>query len=105
MSWISKLRNTLRPARLDEDLRDEMRDHIDRRTEDLQLKGQDGEDAHRQASVLFGNASVLREQSREFRLWSSLEGSLQDVRYAWRGMLRSPAVAATAVLSLALAIG
>ena len=105
MSWLSRITNALSPRRLDKDLTEEMADHLERRAAALGDKGLTHEEARRQAHVRFGNASRLQEESREFRLWAGLEGTLQDVRYAWRGMRKGPAFAVTAVFSLALAIG
>jgi len=93
------------PKRLDDDLLDEMADHIERRAAALRDQGLSDEDARRQATVRFGNVTQLREQSREIRLSSILETTFQDLRYAWRGLRKSPAFALTAILSLALAIG
>ncbi|HEX4807853.1 MAG TPA: ABC transporter permease, partial [Bryobacteraceae bacterium] len=104
MSWFSRLRNALHPRRLDDDLADEMADHVLRRADALGQKGLDGEEALQQARLRFGNTTRVREQSRGIRLWAALEGTLQDVRYAWRGMRKGPAFTATAVLSLSLAI-
>lgn len=105
MSWLSRLTNALNPRRLDKELADEMTDHVKRRADAFEEAGLDHEEAQRRASARFGNTMRLREESRENRLWAGLEGTLQDVRYAWRGMRKGPAFAATAVLSLALAIG
>ena len=105
MSWFSRLRNAVQPRRLDGDLRDEMSDHLERRAAALREKGLPAAEAQRQASVRFGNVTRLREQSREIRLSTIVETTFQDIQYAWRGMLKSPAFAATAILSLALAIG
>lgn len=105
MSWLSRLRNALNPRRLDEDLDEEIRDHLARRAAALEEKTGGAEEAQRQARLRFGNTTRLREESRAFRLWAGLEGTLQDIRYGWRGMRRGPAFAATAVLSLGLAIG
>ncbi len=105
MSWLSRLKNALNPRRLEEDLADEIRDHLERSAAAFGDAGLTPEDAERRARVRFGNATRLREQSRDIRLWAGLEGALQDLRYAWRGMRKTPAFAATVVLSLALAIG
>ncbi len=105
MSWFSRLKHAFRPQRLDAELQEEMRDHLERRAAALQEKGLEGKEAERQAALRFGNQTKLQEQSREIRLWAALESSWQDTRYAWRGMRRSPAFALTAILSLSLAIG
>jgi predicted permease len=105
MSWISRLKNAFRPQRLDEDLADEMLDHVERRAAALRAAGWQPDEAQRQAATVFGNTTKLREQSREVRLWAALESMLQDTRYAWRGLRKNPAFTVTAVLSLGLAIG
>jgi predicted permease len=105
MSFFSKLRNALHPKHLDEELRAEMSDHLERRAAALREKGLSADDAQREASRRFGNLTQIREQSRGFRLSATLETTLQDLRYAIRGMRKSPAFAVTAILSLALAIG
>jgi len=105
MSWFSRLRNALSPRRLDEELAEEMADHIARRATALNQEGLSPEVAQRQARLRFGNSTLRREESRELRVLATLQGTLQDARYAWRGMRKSPAFAVTAVLSLALAIG
>ena len=105
MSWFSRLIHAVNPRRLDHDLAEELQDHLERRASELSQKGMNAEEATRQAQVRFGNVTRLCEQSRDFRLWTTLEGTFQDIRYAWRGMRKGPAFTATAVLSLGLAIG
>lgn len=105
MSWFSRLKHAFRPQRLDAELDEEMRDHLERRATALQSRGFGSEGAKRQASLRFGNRTKLQEQSREIRLWAALESAWQDIRYAWRGMHKTPAFTITAVLSLSLAIG
>ena len=105
MSLFLRLRNAIRSKRLDQELLDEMADHLARRAAVLREDGLEPESAHREAVRRFGNITQLREQSREIRLASAIETTLQDLRYAWRGLRKSPAFAVTAILSLALAIG
>jgi predicted permease len=105
MSWISRLTNALDPRRLDAELAEEMRDHIERRAADLRGQGLSADEARRQSASAFGNLTALQEKSRDVRLWAALEGSCQDARYAWRGLMRNPIFAVTAVVSLGLAIG
>lgn len=105
MSFFTRLQNALRPRGLDEELAEEIRDHIEHSAADLQAQGIGPAEARRLAARNFGNAAALRERSRDIRLWAAAESTLRDVRYAWRGLLRNPVFAATAVVSLALAIG
>jgi predicted permease len=105
MSWFSRLKNALRPTRLDDELEEELHLHIENRVADLCQRGLTEDEARRQALVHFGNVTRLREQSRDIRLWAALETALHDTRYGLRTMLRTPAFTITAVLSLALAIG
>ena len=105
MSWFSRLKNALSPRRLDEDLAEEIADHLRRRAAALQEEGREATEADREAHIRFGNPTRIREETRAVRLFSQLEGTLQDFRYAWRGMRKSPAFALTAILSLGLAIG
>jgi len=105
MSWISKLKNTLSPNRLDTDVAEELRDHLARRAESLESQGIPPAEAHRRAALAFGSVAAIREETRERKLWPAIESALQDIRYAAREMRRGPIFALTAVLSLGLAIG
>ncbi len=105
MSFFSRLKNAVHSRRLDDELVDELKDHVARRTAALRKQGLSEEEAARDALRRFGNLTQVRERSREIRLSTLLETALQDLRYAVRGMRKSPAFAITAILSLALAIG
>jgi putative ABC transport system permease protein len=105
MSWINRLSATIRSRRIDHDLDDEVRFHIERRTEELIAQGVAPEEARREAARLFGNRTLLKERARDRDIFVWLETALQDVRYASRTLRRNPGFAATAILSLALGIG
>ena len=105
MSWWSRLANALHSRRLDDSLEDEIQDHLERRAAALREEGITPDEARRRALAAFGSVTRIREESREIRLSAGLESTIQDVRYAWRTMRRSPAFTITAILSLGMAIG
>ena len=102
MNWIPSI---FRRRKLYDDLSEEIRAHIQERTEQLIGEGVSAEDAERQARVAFGNRALLEERSREVWQWPTLTSIWADVRFALRQSRRSPGFAAAAVLTLALAIG
>lgn len=105
MSWLTRLRNAFHPRRLDDDLAEEIRDHLERRTAELRRGGLSEAEARRQSAQRFGNEARVREESRALRLWPVVEETIQDLRYAWRGLLRNRIFALVAVVSLGLAMG
>jgi predicted permease len=105
VSLLRRLRDTFRRDRLDSDLDEEFRFHLDRRIDDLVAQGASPEEARRQARRLFGNRAHLQESTRDRDVLVWLQSMLQDLRFAARGLRRSPAFTAVAVLSLAFGIG
>src|SRR5260370_18668799 len=105
MSWLSRLANVFRSTHLDRDLDDELQFHIETRTEDLIATGLAPAEARRQARLQFGNRLLLRESSRDAKLFPWLESIFQDARFGLRMLLKNRVVTAAAILSLSLAIG
>jgi hypothetical protein len=90
MSMMRKLLRTFHPKPLDAALDDELRFHIEQRTDDLVAQGMSPDEARREATLLFGNRTAVRESTRDRDVLVWLETTLQDLRYALRGMRRRP---------------
>src|SRR6516225_12052013 len=105
MSAFSRLWNVFRRTRLDDELRQEIETHLALIEEDEQAKGSSAEHARIKASARFGNPLSYRERALDAVIATGLEHAGKDVVFASRRLVRSPAFALTAVLTLALAIG
>jgi predicted permease len=105
MAWLDRLRATFRPGRMDAELDDELRFHVERRAEDLIAEGMRPDEAWREAELMFGNSAWMRESTRERNVLPWLQSAMQDAKYAFRAMRRNGGFTAAAVLSLALGMG
>ena len=105
MSWLRRLINTVRPARLQRDIDRELAFHINERADDLRAGGLSDEEARRRARIQFGSPLAQRERTRDADIAGILDASLRNVRLAVRGMRRTPGFTLAVVLTLALGIG
>ncbi len=89
----------------DDDIRDEVRAHLEMATRDRIDRGEEPSAAAAAARRDFGNVARVQELTREVWAWTSVERLAQDLRYAVRLLFRARAFSFVAILSLALGIG
>lgn len=94
-----------RRNRKEQDLDRELRDHVNRRVDDLMRSGLSEAEARRQATLEFGGIDEAKEEVRETWLWRWLDNGVRDLRHAGRMLWRTPWFTTTALLSLALGVG
>ena len=88
------------------DVSEEIRSHIEEKTEALVAAGMSRADAEAAARRAFGNVTSTQEAARDvWRFESFMDNLAGDVRRAFRGLRHKPGHAIAVVLTLALGIG
>ena len=102
--WLTRLAAVGRRGRRDREFDDELRFHLERLVEEHQRRGLGLDQARAAAERDLGGVGRTRQAWRDQRTWLPLEELIQDARYGWRVLRRSPGVTLLATLTLALAV-
>lgn len=102
MSWVERIFR----RRLYDELGEEVREHIEEKTEELmRLEHLSRAEARQAALRAFGNPTLVQTRSREVWQWVRLESLISDLKLALRRLRKSPGFGITVLLTLALGMG
>ena len=104
-SWLCRLVPYLGRRQAEEDLQEELRLHLELERERQRDAGVPKSDALRAARRTLGNASLIRERTRDVWGWRWLDDLARDVRHAVRSLRRRPGFTSTVTIVLGLGIG
>ena len=100
-----RLRSFFHPNQADEEMKEELHAHLEQQINENIAKGMSAEEACRSAMRAMGGLTQIEQQCRDARGGSVLQDFIQDLRYGFRQLLRSPGLSAMAILCLTLCIG
>src|ERR1700730_13778167 len=102
---LHRMAAPFRRRRLEDDLDEELRAHLEMAAERNLRKGMSSEDARSDALRSFGGVEQTKELYRDQRGLPVIETTFQDLRFGLRMLWRDPGFSILAMLCLTLGIG
>jgi macrolide transport system ATP-binding/permease protein len=99
------LRNLVFTGRVEEDLDQEVRSHLQMLIDENVRKGMGRKEAERAARLELGGTEQVKEQVREKRLGHGLHSVMSDCRFGLRQLRKNSGFTLTVVVTLALSVG
>src|SRR5438445_9679524 len=87
------------------DLDREVWHHLESLADSFQKQDMSRAEAMRQARIEFGGVERVKDECRDESVWHLPLNTVQDIRFGWRMMKKTPSITLAAVVSLALGIG
>ncbi len=109
MRWYYKLplrlRSLFRKDRAELDLSDELQFHLQNQIDEFVAQGMNPQEARRAARQSLGGVEQVKQECRDMRRTNLIENFLQDVRFGFRMLRRSPGFTVLTILCFTLGIG
>ena len=100
-----KIQCLFRKEKLDAEMAEEMRAHLEMHAAENEKRGMSPDEARYAAQRQFGGVEQIKERARDQRGFAWLDDLGRDVRFGVRMIAKAPVMSAVIVLSLALGLG
>jgi len=100
-----RLRSFFQPDQVDQEIKEELREHLDQQIKENIESGMSPEEARYAAVRTLGGLTQIEQQCRDVRGGNMIEDFAHDLRYGFRQLWRSPGFSALVIFCLTLGIG